>query len=228
MSRRQQNKAKVELAATLLGDMVEEVVFVGGTAPAFLITDSGAPDVRPTQDVDVIVEVTYHGYSNIEKRLIEMGFGPDLTVAEPLVCRWVSAALVLDVMPTDDKILGFSNYWYKQAFGSPLTFQLSESLTVKIINAPLFICTKIDAQTRRTEDRDVEDIVMVVDGRPSVIDEVKQSTPVVKEYIAKWCASMLSNSRFIDQLSWILPGDDASQARQEIILGRLGILTAIN
>ena len=40
-----------------LGDLRERFVFVGGCATALLITDSAAPQVRATHDVDFIVAI---------------------------------------------------------------------------------------------------------------------------------------------------------------------------
>jgi hypothetical protein len=39
-----------------LSPLLDEVVFVGGCTTALLITDPGAEAIRPTYDVDVIVE----------------------------------------------------------------------------------------------------------------------------------------------------------------------------
>ena len=47
----------LELGASVLGDLVDEVVFVGGATVTLWITDPTAPPRRPTKDVDVIVEV---------------------------------------------------------------------------------------------------------------------------------------------------------------------------
>src|SRR4051794_27257718 len=47
----------LEAAAAALGDLLLEVVFVGGATVDLWITDPGAPPVRPTKDVDVVVEV---------------------------------------------------------------------------------------------------------------------------------------------------------------------------
>ena len=46
----------LELAADVLGDLVEEVVFVGGASVPLWITDPAAQSPRPTVDVDVVVE----------------------------------------------------------------------------------------------------------------------------------------------------------------------------
>jgi len=68
----------LELAAATLSDLLPEVVFVGGATVILRITDPGAPPVRPTKDVDVIVEVTTRGaFHNFEARLRERGFAED-------------------------------------------------------------------------------------------------------------------------------------------------------
>jgi hypothetical protein len=47
-------------------------------------------------------------------------------VDEPVLCRWRSAQprLMVDVMPTDPAILGFSNPWYEEAISSAATIAL--------------------------------------------------------------------------------------------------------
>ena len=45
------------LAVEQLGDLANEMVFLGGCATGLLITDPAAPAIRVTRDVDAIVEV---------------------------------------------------------------------------------------------------------------------------------------------------------------------------
>lgn len=44
-------------AARLLKPLLDELVFVGGSTTALLITDKAAAEVRPTYDVDAIAEI---------------------------------------------------------------------------------------------------------------------------------------------------------------------------
>ena len=52
-------------AVEQLGELVDELVFLGGCATGLLITDPAAPPIRITRDVDAIVQVMplsdYHG-----------------------------------------------------------------------------------------------------------------------------------------------------------------------
>lgn len=100
---------QLEVAAAILGPLLEEVVFVGGATVHLWITDPGAPPVRATDDVDVICEIASRiDYYRLGERLRARGLQE--AVGEPVICRWrsVEPRLVPDVMPTDPRILGFS------------------------------------------------------------------------------------------------------------------------
>jgi hypothetical protein len=52
-------------AARLLKPLLGELVFVGGSTTALLVTDKAAAQVRPTYDVDAIAEITsYAAYAD--------------------------------------------------------------------------------------------------------------------------------------------------------------------
>jgi hypothetical protein len=111
-------------AARLLRPLLNELVFVGGCTTALFITDKAAPDVRPTYDVDAIAEITsYAGYAEFSERLRRQGFAEDVSEGAP-ICRWRLKKTILDVMPIDEKILGFSNRWYQGAIDSATVHEL--------------------------------------------------------------------------------------------------------
>lgn len=122
----------LERAAVALGDLADEVVFVGGATVTLWITDPAAPPPRPTKDVDVIVEVaTRSGYYAFEDRLRAIGFRND----ERVICRWHHPAppLVLDAMPTDATLLGFSNEWQRRAFPHATVVELPSAARIKAV-----------------------------------------------------------------------------------------------
>ena len=111
---RETNLAMIRHVAKRLGDLRERVVFLGGAATALLITDSAAPDVRVTTDIDVIVEIaSLVEYYRFADDLRSRGFKEDIRDGAPL-CRWHVDDVTVDVMPTDKTILGFSKRWYPQ------------------------------------------------------------------------------------------------------------------
>ena len=105
----------LELAVLKLGDLISNMVFVGGCTTGLMITDLAAPAVRVTEDVDIITDVDLHGYYSLGEKLKIKGFSEDMSEYAP-ICRWKQGDLKIDVMPTDPKTLGFTNYWFKSAF----------------------------------------------------------------------------------------------------------------
>jgi len=116
-----------------------ELVFVGGCATALLITDSAAADVRPTFDVDAIAEITsYANTINFPRGSRSSAFKKTREKGAPL-CRWRQKATMLDVMPLDAKILGFSNTWYRPAMDHAEERELENGLKIRLV-APVYFC----------------------------------------------------------------------------------------
>lgn len=123
--------AQLEDAAAVLGPMLEEVVFVGGATVHLWISDPGAPPVRATDDVDVICEVaTLAEYYRLGERLRDQGLYEASN--EPVICRWRSREpeLTIDVMPTDESILGFTNPWYELAITKAASVTLGSGAVI--------------------------------------------------------------------------------------------------
>jgi hypothetical protein len=114
--------------AKRLGPLLREVVFVDGCTTALLITDEAAAEVRPTFDVDVIAEITtYAGYTAFSEQLRALGFREDSSKGAHL-CRWLIDAIKLAVMLLEEKILGFTNRWYRAAMEAAHEIAWSEPL----------------------------------------------------------------------------------------------------
>lgn len=220
------NLAMIRHVAARLGHLRDRVVFLGGAATALLITDSAAPDVRATIDVDVIVEIASRGdYYRLADSLRSAGFIEDVSEGAP-VCRWLIDGIALDVMPTDEEILGFSNRWYRDAMQHAAVQLISDDMAIRLVTAPYFLATKLDAFHNRGADdyfasHDMEDIITLVDGRPEVIEEVSAAPTDVKEFLADEFERFLGNRAFLDALPGHLMPDSASQQRIPILLKRI-------
>jgi hypothetical protein len=217
--------------ARKLKPILSEVAFVGGCATALLITDPAAAEPRVTYDVDVIVEVaSYAEYARLSKRLRALGFSEDSSEGAPM-CRWVCEGMKLDVMPTNEKILGFSNRWYATALRDAQEL-IIEDLHMRVVTAPYFIGTKLEAFRGRGggdfyASRDLEDIVALIDGRPSIIQEIETAPANLRNYVRREIRKLLDNPKFVSALPGHLPGDEASQARIPAVLGTLEFLSAL-
>lgn len=214
------------LAIDKLGELSDEMVFLGGCATGLLITDPAAPPVRETKDIDVIVEVTTKAeYYKLSKKLRELGFNEDQSEGAP-ICRWRIKGVILDVMPTDSEILGFSNEWYPIAMKEAVEVKLPNGKKIKVVTAPYFLATKLEAFEGRGNgdyllSHDLEDLISVIDGRPEVIEEVRQSNDDLKNYLSGTFNMLLDDSRFIEAVPGKVPGDESSQARVSVILDNI-------
>lgn len=232
MAREQNPNLEIlEAAVAQLGSLADQMVFLGGCATGLLLTDVAAPPIRATQDVDVITEIaSLADYYRLSDRLRARGFQEDQSPDAPL-CRWVSASVVLDVMPTRTDILGFGNEWYQPALDAAMQIGLPSGRSIRMVTAPFFLATKLAAfDTRGDRDyvmsRDMEDIVAVLDGRPETLDEVRRSDAAVRVHLGMRFSELLRERRFREALPAHLPGDAASQARLPRILARLEELAA--
>src|SRR5258708_1033706 len=125
------NLEQLITAAQLLRPLLGELVFVGGSVTGLLITDEAAAAPRATLDVDAIAEITsYAEYAAFGERLRKLGFAEDTSEDAPL-CRWVHQGTILDVMPLDEKILGFSNRWYRAAMETAIRQRLLDDLEIR-------------------------------------------------------------------------------------------------
>jgi hypothetical protein len=219
-------------AARLLKPLLGELVFVGGSTTALLITDKAAAEVRPTYDVDAIAEISsYAAYADFSERLRRCGFREDRSEGAP-ICRWRHKKTILDVMPLDEKILGFSNRWYKPAMDSSVVHEVEPDLRVRVVTAVYFCATKLEAFTGRGKgdyqsSHDLEDLIAVVDGRAELVNEIHAGPENVRAYIATEIRKLLATKAFLDALPGYLLPDTASQTRISILLDRLKKIAAI-
>jgi hypothetical protein len=183
------NRDRLTRTARRLGPLIAELVFVGGQMVELLVTDPAAVRVRPTDDVDAVVRVTSRAaYHALQQRLAVLGFQPDMRADAPLCRTRTQDGLILDVMPLDEGILGFSNRWYAFALDTATLLELEPGTTIRAITAPAFLATKWEAFTNRGEgdvltSRDIEDILTLVAGRSSIVDEVRDAPEDVRTFI---------------------------------------------
>ena len=151
-----------------LGGLLNEVVFVGGQMVPFFITDRGLHRMRPTDDVDVVVRCrTRYAYHEFAQRLHVLGFRPDQSSGAP-VCRFrTTNGLLLDAMPLDEGILGFSNKWYPLVIETAISVDLADGVAIRAAHPAALLATKWEAfLDRGYEDpfgsHDLEDLLMLL------------------------------------------------------------------
>jgi len=228
------NIALIEVVAARLGDdLLEQVVFVGGAVAGLLVTDAAMPSIRPTEDVDLIVPVIARAdYHAIEEVLRQRGFAPDLRKGAP-ICRWLIGGVVVDLMPTLEEVLGFSNRWYPLAARTAERFLLPGDKAIHVISAPAFIATKMEAFDGRGQgdflfSHDLGDLIAVIDGRNELQGECERAPDELKRYLADRVRALLATPDFVDALPGHLPPDQASQDRLPDLMDKLEALVNLS
>lgn len=214
----------LEQAAAALGALVEEVVFVGAATVTLWITDPGAPPVRATRDVDVIVEVTTRaGFHEFEERLRGIRFAEDQESG--VICRWRhrDSGLILDAMPADASLLGFVNRWQAGALPHAVRRELPSGAVIRAVPPPYLLATKLEAFRGRGQrdflgSRDFGDVIALIDGREELTAEVAACDEELRSYVAGELRSVMGNARFMDGVFGSLQPDVASQERAEVVV----------
>lgn len=197
------NLVRIKAVYNALGTLKNQVVFVGGATVAFYV-DQMAEEVRPTDDVDVVVEIwTYKDYSALEEQLREMGFANDQSSG--IICRYKVQGIIVDIIPTGENVLGFKNKWYPEGYKNAVVVDIDGQYSIRIFSLPYFIASKLDAFSDRGKNdgrtsSDFEDIVYVMEYSRSVWDRLKNAPPDVKSYLQDKFEELMANPYFFE---WI-------------------------
>lgn len=80
------NVTRIKAVNNALGELRDEVVFVG-SATVSLYADTASQENRPTEDIDIVVEIWAHkDYFEIDDRLRKLGFINDQESG--IICRY--------------------------------------------------------------------------------------------------------------------------------------------
>lgn len=213
--------------AEALGDLREQVVFIGGAVAGLLVTDPLADSVRATRDVDAVVNANRAMFHRIEQAVAQRGFARD--TQSDVICRWVhkDSGVLFDLMPVQPEVLGFSNRWYPYAVETAEPVELSPGLTIRLVNAVGFIATKLEAFADRgagdfLSSHDIEDVFNIVDGREELTDELAAAPAELQQAVASAFQRLLSNPDF----AYVLPGLIAEPERAGLVMQRLKAMCA--
>lgn len=214
-----QNISRLRAVAQALKPLNQKVVFVGGATIALYGNPERAFEVRPTDDIDVVVELaTYGSFAMLEERLRSIGFIND-TEAK-VVCRYQIRGITVDIIPTDPKIIGFSNQWYPAGFSNAILFRLTERESVYIFALEYLIATKLEAFFSRGKtdflfSKDFEDLVYLFENAERIEDGLANCSGNLRSYLVSGFKSLLQHEDFEEGLfAHLHPVHAAFQAKR--------------
>jgi predicted nucleotidyltransferase len=206
------NKHLLERVAIGLNDLLPQFVFVGGTVVELYASLAVRSEARFTEDVDCVVEVgSLAHYYDLEEKLRLLGFQEDMDTDAP-ICRKLYQGIKVDIMPTDETILKFTNRWYKEGFLQAEDYPLSEQIRIKILPVAYFIASKLEAffspyrkyQLDMYASHDFEDIIYVLDNCLQIVTRVQKSNLSVRTYLAEKFKYLLQQKSLVYALAGIL------------------------
>ena len=168
----------------------------------------------------------------LSERLRERGL--EEAMDEPVICRWRhrDSGLAIDLMPTAEDVLGFSNRWYEAGIATAVELELPSGRRIRAVAPPVVVATKLAAWLGRgagdvLTSLDVHDIVVLIDGRPELIEELAAQPEELREYVVAELASLREAEYFeyVVQAAVAAYGDVANE-RAAIVAERLDAIIA--
>jgi len=216
------NKEATKKVALALGNLNEQVVYVGGAVVSLYINDSAAEDVRPTKDVDLTFQIASPSkLEELREDLNAKGFYQ--SSEEDVICRFLYEDLKIDVMSTQSVGWAPSNPWFEKGFDKSIAVNL-EDIIIKILPLPYFLATKIEAFLDRGikdiyASHDLEDIVYLFNYTTDIDAQVLASDSDIKLYLAEKLKAFTENRSIMNAISGSLYYEQANE-RMEIIKER--------
>jgi len=215
------NILRTKAVNELLKGLGQDYVFVGGAIVSLYAGESTNESLtRPTEDVDVIVELaSYGGYAKLDAKLRALGFKND--IASGVICRYQIQGITVDVMPTDPKVIGFSNKWYPEGFQTALTHDIDRHTAVKIFTLPYFVASKWEAFLGRGIDyrssTDFEDLVYVFENAEDFKGKMNEAPSHLRAYLKEEFGAVLDTADFEEGLASHMAGGYLAPVPDDII-----------
>ncbi len=199
-----ENIVRIKAVAQSLKGLNIPYVFVGGATVSLYATQNAlAETIRPTDDVDIVIELaTYADHSKMEEQLRTLGFINDIDSG--IICRYTLQGIIVDIMPTNADILGFSNRWYADGLSNAIKYKLDADTEILIFSLPYFLASKWEAHKSRGGDlrtsRDFEDMVYIFQNCKDFDTQLLHGTELVKQYFVEEFASLIDHPDFEEGL----------------------------
>lgn len=203
--------------------------FLGGAVICLLVDHPSLMEIRPTKDVDVIVEIlTLIELYALEEQLRLAGFQHDISEGAP-ICRWLVDGCRLDVIPINSAPLGMNSNWFPEALHLANRMDLGKGCFAKVIAPPFFLATKLEAFKDRGKgdfygSHDLEDIVTLLDGCTAIVREVSSAPEKVRCFIAEQFQGMFKESDFHDAFPGHLSAISGSRERAPLVMKRVAAI----
>lgn len=142
---------QLKLVVEDLGAFVPRLVFTGGLVLALYFERQPMFRIRPTKDADAVVACATHAdYVALQAALGRVGTHPLVGEDDAPICRMVTASgQLLDLMPTQEAILGFGNPWFPLGYETAEPCDIGATQPVRLFPPPVYAAAKAAAYRSR-------------------------------------------------------------------------------
>lgn len=216
------NISMLEQIAKGFGELNESIAFVGGSVLELYADNAIAEEVRATIDVDVVIKaISQNELNTFEKQIRKLGFQNDISENAP-ICRWTFHNIKVDIMPSDAKLLGFTNKWYKQGYETKEKIILPNGQAIFLFPLPVYIATKLEAvENRGMKDlllsHDFEDVIYLFDNCKNIVSTILSSEKEIRLYIAKALKHLEAMSLFREAVLYSMPYSSENSRIERVI-----------
>lgn len=212
------NREMLATVANGLEKFLSKVYFIGGSVVELYLDNSVNDPVRPTEDVDCVLEITSKlDFREWEKLLVSCGFKHDMSENAP-ICRWIFNRVHVDIMLPNLQ-MGFTNKWYAEGIKHSFNCQLNKNLQIKLFELPYFLATKFEAVLHRGSSdlrtsHDFEDIIYLWSNIPDIFERCKKTDSNLQNYFSVTLKNLMNNWTFNESIEAHLPFDSILSAER--------------
>ena len=216
------NIEMLQKVAIGLGNLKNDMVFVGGAVAELYASNPKLSDIRPTLDVDCVIEMRSKiAHAKLEEVLRARSFANDISKGAP-ICRWIFNNIKVDIMPSDSNVLGFSNKWYDGGIQNKIIKTLHNKTEIYVFPPEYYLAAKFEAHNSRggydlRQSHDLEDIVYILDNCVELLDSIKNGDETVRIFLKDECACLLKNDALTEGIESALPYGSDEEATEIIM-----------
>lgn len=212
---------RITSVAEALGELNNEVVYVGGAAVSLYVPADKTAQVRPTVDVDVVVELaSYSEYAILYEQLTAKGFVQ--SHEDTVICRFRLQRLIVDIMSTQDIGMGIPNQWYVNGFKTARWHEINPSTSIRIFTPAYFLATKFNAYFDRGwqdpyASKDLEDIIFLIDNCLHLAASVTISDDLLRTGLNAYAQRLNQHRNLTDLILGHLSGQHQTERLRRVV-----------
>jgi hypothetical protein len=135
-------------------------------------------------------------------------------------------------MPQAPANLGMNTRWFPEVLKQAWAVDLGGNCIAKVVTPPLFLATKLEAfKDRGKEDyymsHDLEDIITLVDGRATLVEEVAAVNTEIRAFVSDEFSRILRHPDFRDSLPGHLSATLEAGQRIPLVISRFEAIAAL-